>query len=147
MSSRADRTNCKFGIWCWKVEKWRDSQYHKVDRKENSRFCKKTLKQVYTQFSHYFKKKLLLPDTQIIIATMFNKSPHLFSIFVSFISVLSFAYHLSLITYTLFSILSFKISFINTFNWFLCLLWNAVKRCPHVFVKEQDFSMNQIRDV
>ena len=53
VSSRADRTSCKFGIWHWKVKKWRGSQHCKIDRKKDSRSCKKALKQIYTQFLHH----------------------------------------------------------------------------------------------
>ena len=38
--------------------KWKGSQCYKVDRKKNSRFCKKALRQVYTQFSHHLWKEI-----------------------------------------------------------------------------------------
>ena len=50
MSSRADRTNCKFNIQYWKFENEKAVNAAKLTKKKNSWFCKKALKQIYTQF-------------------------------------------------------------------------------------------------
>ena len=138
MSSRVNKTNCKFDIQHWKVKKQKGSQHHEINRKKNSRSCKKALRQVYTQFPHYFKKKLLLPDTQIVIAMMSDKPSHSPSVSVPPTSVLSSAYHPNSTTSTSSSVLPFKTSLISIFNWSFCLLWNAVNHHPCVSVKEQD---------
>ena len=109
-------------------------------------------KRHWSKFIHnflitFFEKKLLLSDTQIIIATMFNKQSILFSVSVLFISVLSSVYHLNLITLTLSSVLFFKISLISISDQFLYLLWDAVNCCPCVSVEEQNSSVNQIKNV
>ena len=78
---------------------------------------------------------------------MSDESPYLFSVSVSFTSVLFSVYHLSLMTLTSSSVLFFKTGLINISDWFLCLLWDAVNHHSCVSVKEQDSSADQIRDV
>ena len=145
MSNRADRTSCKFDI-----------QHQKIKNKEAVNAVKLTEKRIadsakrlWGKFIHNSlinsEKKLLLFDTQIIIVIMFNKQLPSFS--VPFTPVLSFVYHLSSTTSASSFILPFKISLISTFNWSLCLLWNAVNYCLYVSVKKQDFSADQIKDV
>ena len=126
--------------------KQRGNQHHKIDRKKDSKFCKKVLRQIYIQFPHYSEKKLLLLNIQIIITTMSDESSHLLSVSISFILVLSSAYHPSLMIHALSSVSLFKISLISTFNQSLHLLWDAVNCCPCVSVEEQNSSADQIRN-
>ena len=129
-----------------KDQKQKGSQHCKVDRKKDSRFCKKTLRQIYIQFPHYPEKKLLLPGTQIVITTMFGESSHLPSVSVPLTPVVSSAYHLSSMIHTSSSVLLFKTSLISTFNQSFCLLWNVIDHCSCVSVKKQNSPANQIRN-
>ena len=99
----------------------------KLTEKRIVNSAKKHWKKTYTQFPHYFKKKLLLPDTQIIIAIMSDKSLYSSSVSVSFISVLFFAYYSNLTTLILFSVSLFKISLIST----SVTMWSCDMRTDH----------------
>ena len=147
MSSRVNRTSCKFDIWCWKVENKKAVNIIKLTEKKTADSARRHWgKSIYNFLTTSSKKKLPLPGTQIAIATMSDKQSLLPSVSVLFISVLSSVYHLNSMIHASSFVLLFKTGFISTSDWSLCLLWDAVDCCPCVSVEEQNSSADQIKD-
>ena len=147
MSSRADKTSCKFDIWYWKIENEKAVNAVKLTEKKTADPARRHWgKLIYNFLTISPEKKLPLPGTQIAIATMSDKQSPLLSVSVPPTSVLSSAHHSSSMIHASSSVPPFKTDFISTFNWSLCLLWDAVNHHPHVSVEEQNSSADQIRD-
>ena len=120
VSSRADKTSCKFDIQHWKIKNEEAVNAARLTEKRTADSAKRFWDKFTHNFLINFEKKLLLPGTQIIIAIMFNEQLPSFSVL--FTSVLSSVYHLNSMISASFFVLPFKTSLISTFNQFLHLL-------------------------
>ena len=146
VSSRADRTNCKFSIQHQKVENKETVNTTRLTEKRTADSVKRHWNKSIHNSLTIFKKKLLLSGTQITIATMLSKLPHSPSVSVPLTPVLSSAYHPSSTTHALSFTPPFKISLISTSDQSLYLLWDVIDCCPHISVEEQDSSVDQIKN-
>ena len=117
VSSRADRTNCKFDIQCWKVENKKAVNAARLTEKRTVGSARRLWsKLTYNFFTIFSEKKLPLSDTQIASVSMSDKQSSLFSVFLSFNPVLFSIYCSGIIISASSSVLSFKTGLISTFD-------------------------------